>query len=170
MKVESLRELYGKDFYLWVQENLKLLRNKEYDLVDWENLLEEIEDMGQRHFESMIGYMAVIMEHLYKWENFKHSLDMGHGWIDSVYTARERLVRIFKNHPSLKKKAKERNVLQGAWEDAVYALINWFKRPKNKGLVQNYFKGRFPTEKDFPRECPYALQQIMEYEPWLEER
>jgi len=54
MKVESLRELYEKDFYLWVQENLKLLRNKEYDLVDWENLLEEIEDMGQRHFESMI--------------------------------------------------------------------------------------------------------------------
>jgi hypothetical protein len=25
-------------------------------------------------------------------------------------------------------------------------------------------------EKDFPRECPYAFQQIMEYEPWLEER
>jgi hypothetical protein len=134
MKVESLRGLYEKDFYLWVQENLKLLRNKEYDLVDWENLLEEIEDMGQRHFESMIGYMAVIMEHLYKWENFKHSLDMGHSWIDSVYTARERLVRIFKNNPSLKKKAKERNVLQEAWEDAVYALINWFKRPKKQGI------------------------------------
>ncbi len=158
MKVESLRELYGKDFYLWVQENLKLLRSKEYDLVDWENLLEEIEDMGQRHFERMIGYMAVIMEHLYKWENFRHSLDMGHRWIDSVYTARERLVRIFKNNPYLKKKAQERNVLQGSWEDDV------------KGLVQNYFKGRLPTEKDFPRECPYTFQQIMEYEPWLEER
>jgi len=79
-------------------------------------------------------------------------------------------VRIFKNNPSLKKKAQERNVLQGAWEGAVYALINWFKRPKNKGLVKNYFKGRFPTEKDFPRECPYTFQQIMEYEPWLEER
>jgi hypothetical protein len=67
---QSLKELYEKDFYLWVMENLKLLKNKEYDLVDWENLLEEIEDMGQRHYDAMVGYMAVIMEYLYKWENF----------------------------------------------------------------------------------------------------
>jgi hypothetical protein len=40
-KAKSLKELYEKDFYLWVQENLRLLKNKEYDLVDWENLLEE---------------------------------------------------------------------------------------------------------------------------------
>ena len=45
---QSIKELYEKDFYLWVQENLRLLRNKEYDLVDWENLLEEIEDMARR--------------------------------------------------------------------------------------------------------------------------
>jgi Domain of unknown function DUF29. len=58
----TLRELYGKDFYLWVQENLKLLRNKEYDLVDWENLLEEIEDMGQRHFRECPYTFQQIME------------------------------------------------------------------------------------------------------------
>jgi len=50
-KIQSLKELYEKDFYLWVLENLKLLKNREYDLVDWENLLEEIEDMGQRHYD-----------------------------------------------------------------------------------------------------------------------
>ncbi|MFZ8785691.1 DUF29 domain-containing protein [Thermocrinis sp.] len=68
---QSIKELCEKDFYLWVQENLKLLKNREYDLVDWENLLEEIEDMGQRHYDAMVSYMAVIMEHLYKWENFR---------------------------------------------------------------------------------------------------
>jgi hypothetical protein len=52
IKTQSLKELYVKDFYLWVQENLKLLKNKEYDLVDWKNLLEEIEDMGQRHYDA----------------------------------------------------------------------------------------------------------------------
>jgi hypothetical protein len=30
LKIKSLKELYEKDFYLWVQENLKLLKNKEY--------------------------------------------------------------------------------------------------------------------------------------------
>jgi hypothetical protein len=55
LKTESLKELYEKDFYLWVMENLKLLKNKEYEVVDWENLLEEIEDMAKRHFESVIS-------------------------------------------------------------------------------------------------------------------
>jgi hypothetical protein len=47
MENRPLKELYEKDFYLWVQENLKLLKNREYDLVDWENLLEELEGMGR---------------------------------------------------------------------------------------------------------------------------
>jgi hypothetical protein len=50
---QSLKDLYEKDFYLWVMENLKLLKNKEYDLVDWESLLEEIEDMGQRYYDAI---------------------------------------------------------------------------------------------------------------------
>ena len=48
---EELKELFDKDFPLWVEINLDLLREKAYDLVDWENLLEEIEDMGLRHLE-----------------------------------------------------------------------------------------------------------------------
>ena len=48
LKTQNLKELYEKDFYLWVMENLKLLKNREYDLADWENLLEEIEDMAKR--------------------------------------------------------------------------------------------------------------------------
>jgi len=47
-----------------VQETLKLLKNREYELVDWENLMEEIEDMGQRYLDSTVSFMAVILEHL----------------------------------------------------------------------------------------------------------
>jgi len=46
---EELKKLYNKDFVLWVEENLKLLKDKQFDLVDWEHLLEEIEDMGNRN-------------------------------------------------------------------------------------------------------------------------
>jgi len=67
LKTQNLKELYEKDFYLWVMENLKLLKNREYDLADWENLLEEIEDMARRELKSLISLMAVIMEHIYKW-------------------------------------------------------------------------------------------------------
>ena len=163
---QSLKELYEKDFYLWVRETLKLLKNREYDLVDWENLLGEIEDMGQRYLDSAVSFMAVILEHLYEWENFECSEDVGHSWIKSINNARKELRTIFKRHPSVKAKAQERENMQIAWELAVYSLIDWFKEPQNHDLAKKYF-GRLPTEKDFPQECPYTFEQVMEYEPWV---
>ena len=35
---EELKKLYDKDFVLWVEENLKLLKDRQFDLVDWEHL------------------------------------------------------------------------------------------------------------------------------------
>ena len=167
LKTQNLKELYEKDFYLWVLENLKLLKNKEYELVDWENLLEEIEDMARRELRSLINLMAVIMEHLYKWENYRESAYMGSGWKKSILNARKEILKLFKDAPSLKAKAQEKEILQRAWEDAVLDLIAWFKG--NEKLALRHF-GRVPTEKDFPQECPYTFEQIMEYEPWLEKR
>jgi len=163
---QSLKELYEKDFYLWVIENLKLIKNKEYEFVDWENLLEEIEDMAKRELRSLISLMAIIMEHLYKWENYRKSAYMGSGWKKSIINARTEMLKLFKDAPSLRAKSQEKQILQRAWEDAVLNLIAWFK--VNEKLALRHF-GRLPTEKDFPKECPYSFQQIMEYEPWLKE-
>ncbi len=136
-KAKSLKELYEKDFYLWVQENLKLLKNKEYELVDWENLLEEIEDMGRRYLDSVVSLMAVILENLYKWEHFRYGEHAGQGWIKSINNARKELRTIFKRHPSVKAKSQEKENIQTAWELAVYSLIDWFKEPKNQDLAKN---------------------------------
>jgi hypothetical protein len=111
--------------------------------------------------------MAVIMEHLYKWENYRESAYMGSGWKRSILNARKEILKLFKYAPSLKAKVQEKEILQRAWEDAVLDLIAWFKG--NEKLALRHF-GRFPTEKDFPQECPYTFQQVMEYEPWLEKR
>jgi len=161
-KTQSLKELYEKDFYLWVQETLKLLKNKEYDLVDWENLVEEIEYMARREVRSLINLMAVIMEHLYKWKHFRENKHMGSKWKKSIINARTDIIKLFKDAPSLKAKAQEKQILQRAWEDAVLNLIAWFKG--NEKLALRHFS-TFPTEEDFPKECPYTFEQVMEYEP-----
>jgi hypothetical protein len=164
LKTQNLKELYEKDFYLWVMENLKLLKNKEYELVDWENLLEEIEYMARKELRSVISLMAVIMEHLYKWENYRESAYMGSGWKKSILNARKELINLFDEMPSLKRVAQEKESLNKAWRRAVNSLITWFKEEED--LAQKYF-GRFPTEEDFPKECPYTFEQITEYEPWI---
>ena len=163
-KAQNLKELYEKDFYLWVQENLRLLKNKEYSLVDWENLLEEIEDMGRSLFREVLKQMAKVMECLYKWENFKNHPEAD-DWVEEICRARRELRDIFEDSPSLKAIAQA--TLQKAWKLSVRALVDWLKLPPNKALAVSYFKGKLPTEEDFPPECPYNFQQIMEYKPWL---
>ena len=166
-KVQNLKELYEKDFYLWVQENLKLLEEKKYDLVDWENLLEEIRCLGEWYIDRAIDLMADILKNLYRWENFRDREGAGHEWIESLNNARNELDLILIRQPSIKAKAQERENIQTAWELAVYSLINWFEEPKNHSTAKKYF-GRFPTEEDFPKECPYSFGQIVYYEPWVQ--
>jgi len=168
LRARSLKELYEKDFYLWLLENLRLLKNKNYDLVDWENLVEEIEDMGKSLFKSVRSHISTIMERLYKWENFRYGPEIGYDWIETITNARRELEYIFEDNPSLKVKARDSETLHWAWKSAVRALVDWFENPKNRALVLTYFKGKLPTEKDFPQECPYTFQQVMEYKPWVE--
>jgi len=166
-KAQNLKELYEKDFYLWVQENLRLLQEKKYDLVDWENLLEEIRGLGEWYVDRAIDLMTDILENLYRWEKFRESEDEGHEWIERISIARTDLDVILMRHPSIKAKAQEKENIQIAWELAVYSLINWFEEPKNHQRAKSCF-GRFPTEEDFPKECPYSFQQILDYEPWVQ--
>jgi hypothetical protein len=166
-KVQNLKELYEKDFYLWVQENLKLLEEKKYDLVDWENLLEEIRCIGEWYIDRTIDLMTDILENLYRWENFRESEDAGHEWIERINNARSELDVILIRQPTVKAKAQERENIQAAWELAVYSLISWFEEPQNHQKAKSCF-GRFPTEEDFPKECPYSFEKILDYEPWVQ--
>jgi hypothetical protein len=154
---QNLKELYEKDFYLWVQENLKLLKNREYNLVDWENLLEELEGMGRSLYIAMLRQMVRVMEGLYRWENFREHPEM-YDWVDEISRARRKLEELFEDSPSLKAIAQERNTLQRAWKLSVRAMERWLGHPKNKALN---------TSHSFPQKCPYTFQQVMEYKPWL---
>ncbi|MFZ8786800.1 DUF29 family protein [Thermocrinis sp.] len=89
--------------------------------------------------------------------------------VDIFTNARRELRDIFEYNPSLRVKAQDSETLRWAWKAAVRALVEWFENPKNKTLVLTYFKGKLPTEKDFPQECPYTFEQVMQYKPWVEE-
>jgi hypothetical protein len=69
----------------------------------------------------------------------------------------------------LRVKAQDREILRWARKAAVRALVDWFENPKNKTWGLTYFKGKLPTETDFPQECPYTFEQVMQYKPWVEE-
>lgn len=149
---QDLKSLYSKDYPLWVEKNLELLKGRAYHLVDWENLLEEIEEMGQRHLDTCLSYLAVVLEHLYKWDNFKHLIggsEAGKKWIKSIKNARTGIEAEFKKYPSLK--AKLPLEFDKAWVEAVKRLKIW--------LTDNDYE---PEDFNIPENCPYTYQEAME--------
>ncbi len=150
---EQLKELYDKDFPLWVEINLELLKEKAYDLVDWENLLEEIEDMARSDLKACISYLAVILEHLYKWDHFRELTKAGKergglSWIRSVENARDEIDVLFYRYPSLRQKLPKE--LQSAWVEARKNLRRWLRE-----LGED-------TDKYFiPEDCPYTYEEAM---------
>ncbi len=150
---EELKELYDKDFPLWVEINLELLKEKAYELVDWENLFEEIEDMAKSDLKACISYLAVILEHLYKWDNFRELTSAGKekgslSWIKSIEVARERIEVLFYRYPSLK--AKLQQELDFAWKDARVRIREWLREISKD-----------PDKFNIPKECPYTYEEAM---------
>ncbi|WP_297890317.1 DUF29 domain-containing protein [Sulfurihydrogenibium sp.] len=146
---QELKQLYTKDYPLWVDINLQLLKDKAYELVDWDNLLEEIEDMGRSDLKACISYLAVILEHLYKLDNFKDLAggeSAGKSWVRSIMIARLELEKMFKWYPSLKTKLPSE--YDKAWDEAVVRLKKW--------LMKN---NKNPNDYNIPDQCPYTYQE-----------
>ena len=43
----SKTSLYNQDFYLWIEQTVQALKNRDLNSLDWENLIEEVEGMGR---------------------------------------------------------------------------------------------------------------------------
>ena len=119
---QSLKELYEKDFYLWMQENLRLLKNREYGLVDWENLLEEIEDIGKSLRRSGSSYSPL-------GNLLFHVLFVGlktlktHCWLKPISRANCQLKRIFHRSALIP--------LNKSWNTSL-GLENLWREPKEQ--------------------------------------
>ncbi|BAU65624.1 hypothetical protein STA3757_30130 [Stanieria sp. NIES-3757] len=99
---------YEEDYYLWTQAMVERLKNKDYLNIDWDNLIEEIEDMGKSQKRAVESLLLRLTEHLLKlkyWEtererNKKH-------WQSEVVNFRVLLRKRLKESPSLKNNLAE---------------------------------------------------------------
>jgi hypothetical protein len=63
-------DLYDRDFYAWTQVQAQALRARRSgdNALDFDNLAEEIEDVGKSEFRACQSYVERILEHLVKLE------------------------------------------------------------------------------------------------------
>ena len=53
----NLKQLHESDFNLWVERMKEAIQNRDFENMDWDNLLDEIDDMGKSEKRSLDSYM-----------------------------------------------------------------------------------------------------------------
>ncbi len=92
--------LYEKDYYLWLEETVQLLREGKLTELDVFNLIEEIEDMGKSEKKAIKSNSRILLMHLLKWK-YQPS-KRSKSWKSSIIEHRKRIRDSFEDSPSLK--------------------------------------------------------------------
>ncbi|HEY9693530.1 MAG TPA: DUF29 domain-containing protein [Oculatellaceae cyanobacterium] len=98
--VTKNESLYEQDFYLWLNTTAQLLRNRQLDDVDWDNLIEEIEDMGKDKRRELQSRLRVLLMHLLKYQYQPERRSSS--WISTILEQFDQIESLLKNSPSLK--------------------------------------------------------------------
>jgi Domain of unknown function DUF29 len=135
-----------KDLYLWGIEQIKLLKEKRFDELDIEHLIEEMEDMGRSQQHAIYSHQVNLIMHLLKWQY--QSNIQSNSWRASIRNARIAMAKLIKENPSLR------------------------NSPVNN-LVEIYLDARELAADEtglalklFPIDCPYTIEQILDKD-WL---
>ncbi len=96
----SVKTLYNQDFCLWVDAIANLLKTRQLDQLDYDNLIEEIESMGSSQRQALASNLRILLLHLLKWKYQPNRRTKS--WVSSIIEHNTRLQDAFDDSPSLK--------------------------------------------------------------------
>lgn len=140
--VEETAILYETDFVRWVDQTAQFLRERRFDALDLENLIDEVEDLSRREREALFSNLKVVLMHLLKWQ-FQAD-HRSNGWRASIVGHRQRIQRELKNAPSLKPYLGQ--IFLECYQDARMLAA------AETGLELM----------EFPLECPYDITETLD--------
>jgi len=78
-----MTSLYETDFVQWTEEQAKALKEHNEKALDWDNLKEEIDDLGKEQINAVHSFLKQIIIHRLKLDYSNEILSRGY-WIDEV--------------------------------------------------------------------------------------
>ena len=70
--MSELEQLYDRDFNLWVEQTVNAIKDRDLNNMDWDNLIDEVEDMAKSEKRLLESYLERLIEHILKlrfWES-----------------------------------------------------------------------------------------------------
>ncbi len=136
--------LYETDFYAWTQEQAQLLRNHQFDSIDLENLIEEVESLGKQERRELRNRLSILIGHLLKWEYQPEK--RSDSWLATIRIQRRDTLKLLKENPSLKSYLEE-------------AVGEAYENGRDLAKLETKL-----AKKTFPAESLYSLSEILDEE------
>jgi hypothetical protein len=145
--------LYDRDFQLWIEHTIDCLKNREFQALDIDSLIEELTDLGKSEKTTLTSNLIILLSHLLKLK-VQHDApnSMKNSWYNSTDEHRQRVHQSLQDTPSLKRFLPE--AIQGAYPKARKLAIKEGKRAA--------FGVRIPQENQYPSDCPFSIEQILD--------
>ncbi len=153
--------LYFEDVWSWSREQADALRQRRLEAVDWDNVIEEIDDVGNRHSDAWTSHCTNVISHLLKIEHSGSDRDLNR-WRKEVEAWRVQMHRKLRKNRGMTGKLAE--LLQEAWEDGRADAVTALPRRGGEDYAAES-RLRRSWEMRLPPDCPYALVDIAGYDP-----
>jgi DNA-directed RNA polymerase subunit L len=146
IEVNELKQLYDVDDDQWLEQTINLLKNHQFQQLDLDNLIEELEYLGREKKNAVASLLEQIIRHLLLLQYWTTEAEYNTvHWQEEIYNFRIQLRR--KITTNLRKYLKDE--LTSIYQDAL-----GFVKIKTTNLVT------------FPTECPYSQEQLLD-RSWL---
>lgn len=97
--------LYEDDFYAWLEQQARLLKQGRFAEADVANIIEEIEALGRKEVAELRSRYTVLLLHLLK-EIYQPSRS-SRSWKATILDQRIEIARHMRDNPSLKSRADD---------------------------------------------------------------
>jgi hypothetical protein len=115
-----MSRLYDTDFAAWARDTVQLLRERRFEEIDLEALIEEVEGLARADEHAIRSYLERLMEHLLKL-TYASNVDFERdqrGWRISARNARIKLLQRTEQVPSLRSYPEQ--IVDSAYDVARY--------------------------------------------------
>jgi hypothetical protein len=110
------QKLYDRDFIEWCEVTVSQLKERNFEHLDIEGLIEEIEGLAKRDKRKLKNRLTVLLAHLLK-RIYVESPENFNGWELTIREQRRQIQGLLNDSPSLKPYLRE--VLDTVYRDAL---------------------------------------------------
>jgi uncharacterized surface anchored protein len=141
-----MNELYDKDFNLWAEQMAIAIRERNVNEMDWNNLLEEIEDISASQKRALRNYYYRLAEHILKLRDWHAEQQRNKiKWRVEVTNFRRSINDIFDDSPSLKNYLEQNHatwfskVIANYQKNELFLIEDTVVIPLEQMMDDNYF-------------------------------